>query len=276
MRINHIESLNAACTSVRKLAEAAIAEHRRQIALLESVGREAAALAEVTFIETEPAELQPDEMRTQAAPSPPYEAKFTRQSNDAPSAPAPQQETPTFVERRRTAELPRVPPLEKPDPTTGDILKNAMDRVDAEMPPSIGGEVFATTPRQDMDEALPTRPLGLNGPHNGLADDLKRICGIGERNERRLNGLGIFHLDQIAAWTPAEMRWVAQHLPFPERLERDDWVGQARRLVADRARTNWKRDLQEANRAFDSNSRGIVRGSERTDLKRKIMRALTG
>ena len=235
MRINHIESLNAACTGVRKLAEAAIAEHRRQIALLESVGREAAALAEVTFAETEPAELQPDEMRTQAAPSPPHEAKFARQSNDVPSAPAPQQETPTFVERRRTAELPVVPPLEKPEPTTGDILKSAMDRVDAEMPPSMGAEVFAT-PGQDMDEALPTRPLGLNGPHNGLADDLKRIGGIGERNERRLNGLGIFHLDQIAAWTPAEMRWVAQHLPFPERLERDDWVGQARRLVAGRAR----------------------------------------
>ena len=273
MRINHIESLNAACTGVRKLAEAAIAEHRRQIALLESVGREAAALAEVTFAETEPAELQPDEMRTQAAPLPPHEAKFAQQSNDAPSAPAPQQETPTFVERRRTAELPVVTPLEKP--TTGDILKNAMDRVDAEMPSSTGAEVFAT-PQQDVDEALPTRPLGLNGPHNGLADDLKRIGGIGERNERRLNGLGIFHLDQIAAWTPAEMRWVAQHLPFPERLERDDWVGQARRLVAGRAPTSWKRDLQEANRAFDSNSRGIVRGSERTDLKRKIMRALTG
>ena len=82
MRINHIESLNAACTGVRKLAEAAIAEHRRQIALLESVGREAAALAEVTFTETEPAsetepaELQPVEMRTQAAPLPPHEAKF--------------------------------------------------------------------------------------------------------------------------------------------------------------------------------------------------------
>jgi hypothetical protein len=42
-----------------------------------------------------------------------------------------------------------------------------------------------------------------------------------------LNSLGIYHFGQIAAWTPAEMRWIGQYLAFPERIERDDWIGQA-------------------------------------------------
>jgi len=77
------------------------------------------------------------------------------------------------------------------------------------------------------DEIVPMRPASLAEPRNGVPDNLQRIRGIGERNEMRLNNLGIFHFGQIAAWTPAEMRWVAQQLAFPERIERDDWVGQA-------------------------------------------------
>jgi len=71
------------------------------------------------------------------------------------------------------------------------------------------------------------RPAGLAAPRNGVPDDLQRIRGIGKKNEELLNSLGIFHFGQIAAWTPAEARWVAAHIAFPERIERDDWIGQA-------------------------------------------------
>jgi predicted flap endonuclease-1-like 5' DNA nuclease len=71
------------------------------------------------------------------------------------------------------------------------------------------------------------RPAMLSEPRNGVPDNLQRIRGIGERNEVRLNRLGIFHFSQIASWTPAEIRWIGQKLAFPERIERDDWVGQA-------------------------------------------------
>ncbi len=77
------------------------------------------------------------------------------------------------------------------------------------------------------DDEDVARPMSLAGPRNGVPDDLQRIRGIGERNERRLNKLGIFHFGQIAAWTPAEMRWVARQMAFPERIDRDDWIGQA-------------------------------------------------
>ena len=65
-----------------------------------------------------------------------------------------------------------------------------------------------------------------------MPDDLQRIRGIGRRIEQRLNALGIYHFGQIAAWTPAEMRWMARQLAFPERIEWDDWIGQAIILAA--------------------------------------------
>jgi predicted flap endonuclease-1-like 5' DNA nuclease len=80
---------------------------------------------------------------------------------------------------------------------------------------------------QALEDVSPQRPAGLLGPRNGVPDHLQRIRGIGKGNEELLNSLGIYHFGQIAAWTPAEVRWVASHLPFPERIERDDWVGQA-------------------------------------------------
>jgi predicted flap endonuclease-1-like 5' DNA nuclease len=76
------------------------------------------------------------------------------------------------------------------------------------------------------------RPVTLAAPRNGVPDDLQRIRGVGKRIEQRLNVLGIYHFGQIAAWTPAEIHWVAHQLAFPDRIERDDWVGQAIVLAA--------------------------------------------
>jgi predicted flap endonuclease-1-like 5' DNA nuclease len=74
---------------------------------------------------------------------------------------------------------------------------------------------------------IPMRPAGLSKPRGGVPDNLTRIRGIGQRNEGVLNGLGIFHFSQIAAWTPGEVLWIGRYLAFPERIERDDWVSQA-------------------------------------------------
>ncbi len=78
----------------------------------------------------------------------------------------------------------------------------------------------------------PIRPAGLAAPRAGGPDNLTRIRGVGERNEARLNSLGIYHFGQIAAWTPGEVRWIGEYLAFPERIERDDWVGQAMILAS--------------------------------------------
>jgi predicted flap endonuclease-1-like 5' DNA nuclease len=76
------------------------------------------------------------------------------------------------------------------------------------------------------------KPELLDGPREGVADDLKRIKGIGEKLEASLNAHGVYHFDQIAAWTDDEVAWVDESLEgFKGRCTRDDWVGQARLLA---------------------------------------------
>ncbi|MDP4025628.1 NADH-quinone oxidoreductase subunit NuoE [Methylobacterium sp. NEAU 140] len=85
------------------------------------------------------------------------------------------------------------------------------------------------SPEQKAD-AVGTRPPGLDAARAGSPDDLTRIKGIGPGNSQRLNGLGIYHFDQIAAWTRDEIAWVGTYLAFPGRIDREDWVGQAKAL----------------------------------------------
>ncbi len=76
------------------------------------------------------------------------------------------------------------------------------------------------------------QPKGLEAPRDGKADDLKRISGVGPKIEGMLNARGIFHYDQIASWSAAEIAWVDDDLSFKGRIEREDWIGQARILAA--------------------------------------------
>ncbi len=84
---------------------------------------------------------------------------------------------------------------------------------------------------EDKANAVGARPKGLAAARGGVADDLKRIKGIGKVNEGRLNELGMFHFDQIAAWTRPEIRWVGTYLSFPGRIDREDWTAQAALLA---------------------------------------------
>lgn len=76
------------------------------------------------------------------------------------------------------------------------------------------------------------KPATLKAARSSGADDLKRISGVGPKLEGVLNELGFYHFDQIAAWTAAEVAWVDSRLKFKGRIERDDWIGQAKRLMS--------------------------------------------
>ncbi|MEQ8825614.1 MAG: NADH-quinone oxidoreductase subunit NuoE [Filomicrobium sp.] len=77
------------------------------------------------------------------------------------------------------------------------------------------------------------KPEALTGPREGKADDLKRISGVGPKLEETLNGLGIYHFDQIAAWTPETVAWVDNFLSFKGRIDRENWITQAKQLASE-------------------------------------------
>ncbi|MEE7466774.1 NADH-quinone oxidoreductase subunit NuoE [Methylobacterium oryzae] len=87
------------------------------------------------------------------------------------------------------------------------------------------------SPEQKAD-AVGKRPPGLDAARAGKPDELTRIKGVGPGNSQRLNGLGIYHFDQIAAWSRDEIAWVGTYLAFPGRIDRENWVGQAKALSA--------------------------------------------
>lgn len=87
-------------------------------------------------------------------------------------------------------------------------------------------------PVENEAELPGQRPAGLVAARDDEADDLKLIKGIGRQNEGRLHGLGIWHFEQIAGWTPDNVEWIGGYLAFPGRIEREDWVGQATLLAA--------------------------------------------
>lgn len=75
------------------------------------------------------------------------------------------------------------------------------------------------------------KPVGLAEPIAGKPDDLKLIRGVGKVNEGRLHALGVWHFDQIAAWSAEESKWVGSYLAFSGRIESEDWRGQATLLA---------------------------------------------
>jgi predicted flap endonuclease-1-like 5' DNA nuclease len=76
------------------------------------------------------------------------------------------------------------------------------------------------------------RPAGVTMAEGGHADDLKLIKGIGPKNEKSCNALGIHYFRQIADWSPDEAVWVGHHLAFPGRIEREHWIAQAGLLAS--------------------------------------------
>jgi NADH-quinone oxidoreductase subunit E len=73
------------------------------------------------------------------------------------------------------------------------------------------------------------RPAGIERP--ATLDDLKLISGVGPKIEGTLHELGIFTFAQVAGWKKAEREWVDLYLNFKGRIERDDWVKQAKALA---------------------------------------------
>jgi predicted flap endonuclease-1-like 5' DNA nuclease len=67
------------------------------------------------------------------------------------------------------------------------------------------------------------------------ADDLKEIVGVGPFFERKLHTLGIFSFRQLANFTTEDVEKVSDIIEFfPDRIEREEWVGQAKQLYKEK------------------------------------------
>lgn len=72
----------------------------------------------------------------------------------------------------------------------------------------------------------------LSRPRGGKGDDLKLIIGVGPVLEKLMNGIGVWHFDQVAAWKAADIALVDSKMgSFRGRITRDGWVKQARLLA---------------------------------------------
>ena len=78
----------------------------------------------------------------------------------------------------------------------------------------------------------PAEPARLKVADGGKPDALLDIVGIGPVNEVQLHALGIYHFRQIAAWSPENVKWVAERIKFPTRIVRENWMKQAAAYAA--------------------------------------------
>ncbi len=92
----------------------------------------------------------------------------------------------------------------------------------AEKPAEVAGEA-GTKPSNLLKEA-----------RGGKADDLKKISGVGPKLESTLHEIGVFHFDQIADWGKGEIDYMDDRLSFKGRIERDNWIEQAKTFAAEK------------------------------------------
>jgi predicted flap endonuclease-1-like 5' DNA nuclease len=92
-------------------------------------------------------------------------------------------------------------------------------------------ESFRTSEYFVEGDSKSGRPAYLTQPLLGQADELREIAGIGPKIEGILHGLGVYHFYQIAAWSRKEVEWVDAYLTFKGRIDRENWIEQAKKLA---------------------------------------------
>ena len=103
---------------------------------------------------------------------------------------------------------------------------------DAQTEPNAAADAEVHPSAAMLAELEGVQPQQLERPEDG-GDDLTAITGIGPRIGEVLNELGIFRFAQIAAWTPENETWIENHLSFKGRVSRENWVEQAKALMAE-------------------------------------------
>jgi predicted flap endonuclease-1-like 5' DNA nuclease len=104
---------------------------------------------------------------------------------------------------------------------------------------------IATLPEVPAAPMPPPRIKPENDPKLGLVfktpppaemrDDLTALKGIAKVLENRLHEFGIYTWEQIATWSPEHVKEFSARLSFKDRIQREDWIGQAQKLHAEKS-----------------------------------------
>lgn len=119
----------------------------------------------------------------------------------------------------------------KKKPATRKTAKKPVKKKPAAKKAAKKAAAKITTSKTSPAPADKHRPQGLKAARKGGPDDLKLISGVGPKIEGILHSLGFFHFDQIAKWKKKEREWVDTYLRFKGRIDRDEWVKQAKALA---------------------------------------------
>ena len=119
----------------------------------------------------------------------------------------------------------QISPLSKADPNV--IMPTKLSAAIKERVAKDAGDAVT-----QFDKAVPVDSPAADDASDDEpgGDDLKRIRGIGVLIEKRLKSLGVTTYDQIANWTSGDIDRISQTLDFKGRVERENWVEQARIL----------------------------------------------
>lgn len=89
----------------------------------------------------------------------------------------------------------------------------------------------APEPEGKLEAAASAAAAAAVPASSGDGDDLTRINGVGPVLKDKLNALGITTFQQIADLTPEGVAEIDEQLNFKGRIEREEWIEQAKKLV---------------------------------------------
>ncbi len=154
------------------------------------------------------------------------------------AAPAQAAKRPIVVLRSATAEI--LEPVVAPAPPPREEIAAAAEAVTpTSVEPALAAAASAAKALNEKaaqmrapsgGKAAGSRPATLPAPRGGAADDLAKIKGLGPKSVEKLHALGVFHYDQIAAWSDDNVKWIDSSIGAAGRVKRSGWVEQAQAL----------------------------------------------
>lgn len=177
-----------------------------------------------------------------AAPRPPATPPKDMPVKDMePGRPSPESQAPVSQAPVSQAPESQAKPPVLSGPSEAERRAQARRRIDAklaQLPAGSSARARLVAERAAIGEgeipanpaAAASAPVRLFTPPADKPDDIEMIRGIGPVLRVKLNELGITTFKQIAALSPEDIQRIDAVLDFRGRIEREDWIGQARTL----------------------------------------------